>query len=332
MRPATGVRPAPAPALDQAGIGPSAPRTGVRRCWPTPLLVVGGIVVVASLLGAALTVRELLRPRHEVPQLAGLDVSELADLVDGQGWDIERVQVRQDGTREGEIVTQDPAAGEQLREGHTLTVTVSRGAELVPVPDNLGGLTQGEAAAALEAVGMRPGAISEKWGELVPVGIVLGESLVYDEVPAGSFVPLVVSKGPRPRTIPEGMAGAGLTYDEVAARLADVQLVPLSGRDYSDTVPEGQVIGTSPAGGSVVPRDSEVVVIVSLGPQPVIIPDVSGDSVADAQATLEAAGLAVDGVEGPPNGIVVGTDPAAGLQVDRGASIVLLTRRRGATD
>ena len=37
----------------------------------------------------------------------------------------------------------------------------------------------------------------------------------------------------------------------------------------------------------------------------------------------------VDGVEGPPNGIVTGTDPAAGLQVDRGASIVLVTQRRG---
>ena len=315
---------------DHTDGGAPLSRTGTRRRWSRPVLVGVGLVAVLAMLAAALSVRELLRPRHEVPQLAGLDVSELGPLVEGKGWDVERVQVREDGTREGEIVDQDPAVGEQLREGQTLTVTVSRGAELVPVPENLGGLTQGEAAAALEAVGLRPGAVSEKWGELVPAGIVLGESLVYDEVPAGSPVPLVVSKGPRPRAVPEGMAAAGLTFDEVAARLTEVQLVAVRGQDYSDTVPEGQVIGTSPAGGALVPRDSEVLVIVSRGPQPVIIPDVSGDSVADAQATLEAAGLVVDGVEGPPNGIVTGTDPAAGLQVDRGASIVLVTQRRSA--
>ncbi|MCB1005833.1 MAG: PASTA domain-containing protein, partial [Acidimicrobiales bacterium] len=294
------------------------------------VVVAVAVVAVVALLAGLLVARELLRPRHDVPELAGLDVAELGPLVEGQGWDVERVQVRRDGTRAGEIVAQDPAPGTSLREGRTLTVTVSRGAELVPVPDTLGGLTQGEAAAALEAVGLRPGAVSEKWGELVPAGIVLGEAVLPDEVPAGTLVPLVVSKGPRPRAVPDGLAGAGLGYDEVAARLADVQLVAVRGQDYSDTVPEGRVIGTSPAGGTLVPRDSEVVVIVSRGPQPVIIPDVAGDTVAAAQATLEAAGLVVDGVDGPPNGVVTGTDPAAGLQVDRGASVVLVTQRRGA--
>ncbi len=306
-----------------------APLPSGRRRLPRLVLVAGGVVAVIALVAGALTVRELLRPKHEVPRLDGVDVSEVSALVDGNGWTIERVQTRQDGTTEGEIVDQDPAAGAALREGHTLTVTVSRGPELVAVPDNLTGLTQGEAEAALDAVGLRPGEISEKWGELVPAGIVLGESMVYDEVPAGSQVPLVLSKGPKPRPIPEGLAGAGLTFDEVAARLDDVQLRAVRGEDYSDTVAEGLVIGTSPAGGTLVPRDSEVVVIVSLGPEPVIIPDVAGDTVAEAQAALEAAGLVVDGVEGPPNGILTGTDPAAGVQVDSGSSIVLVTQRRG---
>lgn len=300
-----------------------------RRRLPRLVLVAGGVVAVIALVAGALTVRELLRPKHEVPRLDGLDVSEVSALVDGNGWTIERVQTRQDGTTEGEIVDQDPAAGAALREGHTLTVTVSRGPELVAVPENLTGLTQGEAEAALDAVGLHPGEISEKWGELVPAGIVLGESMVYDEVPAGSQVPLVLSKGPKPRPIPEDLAGAGLTFDEVAGRLDDVQLRAVRGEDYSDSVAEGLVIGTSPAGGTLVPRDSEVVVIVSLGPEPVIIPDVAGDTVAEAQAALEAAGLVVDGVEGPPNGIVTGTDPAAGVQVDSGSSIVLVTQRRG---
>ena len=79
-------------------------------------------------------------------------------------------------------------------------------------------------------------------------------------------------------------------------------------------------------------RMAGLFVLVSLGPQPIVIPDVGGDSVADAQAALEAAGLVVDGVEGPPNGVVTGTDPAAGLTVDRGTSVVLITQRRGSTN
>lgn len=316
---------------DPGAVVPPAATAGepgpTRRRRPTPVLVVAGLLVVAVAVVGLGAVRELLRPRHEVPELAGLDASELTALVAGMGWDVERVPARQDGTREGEILAQDPAAGSQLREGHTLQVTVSQGPELVAVPTNLAGLDQSEAAAALEAVRLAPGAITEKWGELVPAGIVLGESLLFDEVPAGTSVPLVVSKGPRPRAVPEGVAGAGLSYDEVAARLQEVQLVATRGQDYSDTVPEGQVIDTSPAAGTLVPRDSEVVVLVSLGPQPVIVPDVSGDTVARAQAALEDAGLVVDGVEGPPDGVVTGTDPDAGSEVDRGSSIVLLTER-----
>ena len=319
-----------APALDPGG----AAGRGARRARPaTTWLVASGVLLTVAAVLAGGAVRDRLPPRHEVPELVGQDVDQLAAAIEGNGWDVERVQTRADGTRDGEIVAQEPAAGEQLREGRTLTVTVSRGAELVPVPTNLSGLDQDEAAAALAAVGLRPGVRSEKWGEFVPAGIVLGDSLLYTEVPAGSPVPLVVSKGPRPRAIPEGLAGAGLTFEQVADRLREVQLVPVPGEDYSETVPEAQVIGTSPPGGTEVPRDSEVVVLVSLGPEPVVIPDVSGESVADAQAELEAAGLVVDGVDGPPNGVVTGTDPAAGLTVDRGASVVLVTQRRGgATD
>lgn len=307
------------------------PPAGGRSRRPMAVTVVAGLVALALVVAGGLALREALRPRHEVPQVQGLDVGDLPALVDGNGWSVERVSTRLDGTRSGEIVAQDPAPGSQLREGHTFRVTVSRGPELVTVPDGLDGLTAGEAEAALDAVGLRPGVVSEKWGELVPAGIVLGQSLIYDEVPSGARVPLVVSKGPRPRAVPEGMAGAGLGFDEVAARLQEVQLQAVRGEDYSDTVPEGSVIGTNPAGGSLVPRDSEVVVLVSLGPEPVIVPDVSGDTVASAQAALEDAGLLVDGVEGPPNGVVTGTDPAAGLQVDRDTSIVIITQRRGAS-
>jgi serine/threonine-protein kinase len=123
--------------------------------------------------------------------------------------------------------------------------------------------------------------------------------------------------------VPDGLEN--LTYDEAAARISEAQLTPVRGEDFSDTVPEGQVIGTSPGPGEQVPRDSEVRIIVSLGPELVEVPDVSGESVADATSTLEGAGFEVQGVSGSPNRPVVRTDPAAGSLVERGTAVSLIT-------
>ena len=57
---------------------------------------------------------------------------------------------------------------------------------------------------------------------------------------------------------------------------------------------------------------------MSRGPELVVVPDVSGQSVQEAIAALEAAGLTVDGVVGNPSRPVLITDPLSGAQVPRG--------------
>jgi beta-lactam-binding protein with PASTA domain len=52
---------------------------------------------------------------------------------------------------------------------------------------------------------------------------------------------------------------------------------------------------------------------------------VSGDSVADATAALEAAGFEVQGVSGSPSRPVVRTDPGAGSMEERGTAVSLIT-------
>ena len=92
-------------------------------------------------------------------------------------------------------------------------------------------------------------------------------------------------------------------------------------------MPTGQVIGTAPAAAAgPQPFGSKVSVVISLGPQPVIIPGVAGQSVAAATGALTALGLKVSGPYGPPGATrVLSTDPVAGTSVQPGTTVNLYT-------
>jgi molecular chaperone DnaK len=64
-------------------------------------------------------------------------------------------------------------------------------------------------------------------------------------------------------------------------------------------------------------------------PEPVDVPDVSGQTQEDATATIEDAGLVVGTVTEAPSddiaeGLAIGTDPAAGSSLDEGSSVTLI--------
>jgi serine/threonine-protein kinase len=63
-------------------------------------------------------------------------------------------------------------------------------------------------------------------------------------------------------------------------------------REFSDEVEKGSVISTDPASGTERRAGSAVAIVVSKG-SPIDVPDVTGESVQDATADLEEAGLKV---------------------------------------
>lgn len=275
------------------------------------LLVVGGVLATG-----------VWRPTHEVPEVAGQPIGRVDALVGDLGFDVTYVGVRQNGTVAGQVLAQDPAAGAELREGEPLVLEVSRGPELVSVPvDALTGRPVAEATAALRQAGFVPGAVSEKYNELVVAGTVQAVPLPFDEVPRGSAVDLVVSLGPRPRVVPADAVGR--PFDEVAAELEGLSLVVQRVEDPTLDVPEGTVTAVEPGPGSEVPRDSTVVVSVAVAL--VEVPDVTGLNAVRAAEVLEDEGFTVSQVIGSPARRVVSTDPAPGDLVAPGTAITLTT-------
>jgi len=68
----------------------------------------------------------------------------------------------------------------------------------------------------------------------------------------------------------------GSTFEDAAATLAEQSLSAVPGQDYSRDVEEGLAIRTEPGSGTRLDKDSEVTVVISLGPASHVIPPLSG--------------------------------------------------------
>jgi eukaryotic-like serine/threonine-protein kinase len=184
----------------------------------------------------------------------------------------------------------------------------------------LEGRTEADASTFVRLIGLRLN-ISQRADEAIASGKVISAS------PAGgtrilvdSEVSIVVSSGPAPRDLPTLV---GRTADEAMIALQDRQLVGRIVRKFDETASKNVVMATQPASGSV-PRDSEVVLTVSDGPEPRTVPNVSGMTPEDAAKALPD-GLTSTVVEEPsetvPKGIVIAANYKPGSKLPRGSAL-----------
>ena len=146
--------------------------------------------------------------------------------------------------------------------------------------------------------------------------------------PKGETVGLIVSKGPEPRTIPDDLAGKSKA-DAIAA-LEALKLTPKTKGQYDENIEKDVVIGSAPGAGATIERGGEVVLVVSLGPPLVKVPDISGaDSLEEAIDILRARGLRPGEVSGPAEGRPSRTRPGAGTEVPKGSTVDLILRGKG---
>jgi serine/threonine-protein kinase len=119
---------------------------------------------------------------------------------------------------------------------------------------------------------------------------------------------------------------AGQSYDEAQDALLELDLAATKAEETSDTVPAQQVIRTDPPSGTIVQPAEVIKVVVSTGPVPITVPDVTNRPVADAQAAITELGLEPGTVNrensaNVPADVVIRTDPAAGTTAHAGVTI-----------
>lgn len=186
--------------------------------------------------------------------------------------------------------------------------------------------TEAQAKERLKAAGLDVGQVKRAYSDTVERGTVIGS----DPAPGARIrdhdsVTLTVSLGPETVNVPNV---AGQSLAKARARLKADDLEPgMVTRAFSDDVPRGSVIGTTPEAGTERHAGSAIALIVSKG-SPIDVPDVTGDDLESARQELTDAGLRVKVAEERVNsdydkGEVAAQSPDDGRQAAEGDTVTL---------
>ena len=226
-----------------------------------------------------------------IPQLANKTVAEAQQLLRTAGFQSTTKDVFHDDVAPGLVVGSEPAAGEVIRKFQPVSLAVSKGPELFPLPE-LVGTSLDEAKTALNGAGMALGQISETFDESEPAGTVLAQAPpAGTAVRHGTPVDLTVSKGPQPIPVPD-VRGQDQGDAVKAIEAAGLKAVISPETVFDRTVPKGAVVAQDPASGNLT-RGGAVTLTVSKGPRLVDVPSFVGKQVDEARKALEDLGFEV---------------------------------------
>ena len=319
------------PVQPHAPVSGSQPR---RRRW-RGVLVTTALLVVA-VVGGWLLLSAGRTTTRAIPALVDTSGSSARSLLVELGWLVEERYDRRDGSLEGQVLSMQPPGGTRLEAGETVVLVVSLGPARLPVPDDLVGVSVEEAGRRLEAAGLAMGTVSSEKDEAVAVGLVLSVITVDEMLPQGSEVDLVVSGGPLPRVVPEGLVG--LMPADVVAELIALRLAPTMGEEHDEWIAAGRVSRVEPVGGTRIQVNDDVRVVVSLGAEPRPVPSLQGLSLVAAESRLAASGFRTVVVEGLSEGlaegevadrallVVVSQTPPAGRREMPATTVTLVVR------
>jgi serine/threonine-protein kinase len=315
IAPATAVPPPPIVDEEEA-----QEEGGGRPLWPWLL---AAAFVIAAVIAGFFVWQELSGPKATQP--VGLYQGEAVAQAQQQIVAAHLVATVKHGPstkyKQGIVYKQDPAAGEKLAKGDTVTIWSSTGPPKVPVPD-VKNEKWPQAQQELTNAGFVP-------VEHIVPGDTKGQVTATDppggqKAPKGSKVRVNVMSGPQQVAVPS-VVGDSLATATAALHNAGFNVNPTA---QDSNAPQYQVIHQNPAPGSQKPKGSTVDVTFSNGPPQVSVPDVVGYTSQQAVQALESAGFKVQqqtlSVSDPSqNNIVQQQNPAGGSQATKESTVTI---------
>ncbi|MER6101030.1 Stk1 family PASTA domain-containing Ser/Thr kinase [Streptomyces sp. NPDC001832] len=267
-----------------------APYEGRRRGPQRPVIAV--VVAVLLALGIGTGVWYINSGQFtQVPSVLGQTEKTAQARLSDAGLELKSVKrAYSDTVERGKVISSDPESGARIRGNDAVTLVVSRGPEIVKVPD-VQGLSLADARRELKEAGLVPGMVTKEFSEETERGDVIRTNPVAGtERHSDSAVALVVSKG-APVDVPDV---TGLSVEDATAALEEegLKAEALPDRINSPEV-AGDIAHQSPAAGSQAVEGDTITLTVSKGPRMIDVPDVTGKNVDDARSELEDAGFEV---------------------------------------
>ncbi|MEV8333497.1 Stk1 family PASTA domain-containing Ser/Thr kinase [Streptomyces niveus] len=275
---------------------PSRPSTG-RRAWRGGLArprkgVLTTVVAALLVLGVGIGVWYINSGQFtRVPSLLGQTEQVAKKRLTDAGLDAKVGHDFSNTFERGTVMRTDPEPRSRIRGNGSVTLVISRGPEIVRVPD-LTGKSLADAKDALKKAGLAPGVITRSFDEETAQGeIIRSQPKAGTELRPDAGVALVVSKG-RPVHMPDV---TGQSEEEATASLEDAGLdVKIAAERVNSPEDAGSVAEQSAKEGSRLARGDTVTLTISKGPRMIAVPDVTGKSIDDARAELTDAGFEVE--------------------------------------
>ena len=197
-------------------------------------------------------------PKTSVPDVVGRDYADAVQALDDVNLNAKKHEIFSQKPA-GQVVAQDPPAGQQVVEGTEVVLDVSKGAKNVTVPSVVG-VSEAEARSTLEQAGFEVSSTSAP-SDSAPEGVVSDQSPDGGtEAPKGSTVTITVSSGPSTTTVPDEVGQEKqVATDDLKANGFKVKIVNVA---VSDPGQENIVQDQDPSGGGQAQPGSTVTIFV----------------------------------------------------------------------
>ena len=307
-----------------------APRNGAQQTDDRNKKVTTAIIIMlAVILGIIVIALALFlnsssdRGTATVPNVVGQSFDSAKTNIEKAGFKVTRDDVASDTVPLGQVVAQKPDAGTTIKKGGSVTLSVSIGPGDTTVP-NVVGQSFDNANTLLTTAGFKVAKL-EQPSDQVPTGIIVSSNPAAGAKAAkGSPVTVTVSTGAQKVKVPNVVGqDQGTAANQLGQAGFSTKIVTAA----SDTVAAGKVIKTDPAAGTDLAKGSTVTVTVSSGPAKIAVPDVTGQTQANAVSTLSNAGFNVtvntQSSSAANAGKVINQSPSAGTMADKGSTVTI---------
>lgn len=291
-----------------------------KNPWPWIALGVGLLIV--ALIAAWQFGLFNTTPKVVVPEVIGMTENEAVDALTAIELKVGAIAREFSDEPSGTVLSQTPEPDVDLEIGSEVKLTVSKGKELVGMPD-FTGMTEADAMKAVRDGGFELDTIQREYNKDVPDGQVFKQDpSAGANIPNGTLVTLFVSKGTQLSKVPDvvgkkqGDAKTTLEKAGFSVKVVD---------EAHDTVPVGAVIRQNPDGGVSIEAGSQVTIYISTGSKKAPVPDVIGKTEAEANSILKAAGfeVVVNYQTSPDDGLVLTQDPFAPFEAKFGSTVTI---------
>ena len=265
-------------------------------------------------------------PRVQVPDVKSYSAADAERALQDGKLRYKTIDAYSTSVPAGQVIALNPGVGTSVRENSLVTLTVSKGAKPIVVPD-VTGATLEEARRKLAAAGLTLTVGQQAQSDTVPSNTIMSQVPDPGSTAApNSGVTVVVSTGPATAPVPNVV---GMDADAAAQALRSAGFNVTLAYTVDAANPTQKIALQQPDAGTPADEGSKVIIYLSVSG---IVPDVTGDTPDAAKALLVAQGYSIGSIAYTSDstvaeGLVARTEPEANANVKPGETVNLYVMR-----